>query len=74
MSVSETKASKGKSEGKSSSVINPVPEKPKLGVTEVSTRALNSLPEGASYPEGEVVNPNVRKFLAKDQAKRRGKG
>ncbi len=49
----------------------PLPEKPKYGVGEVSTRALNSLPDGGSYPEEAVAPVDLRESIRKGQQEKK---
>ena len=51
--------------------IVPLPEKPKLAVGQVSTRALNHLPDGGEYPKEPVAPVNIRESIRKGQELRR---
>ncbi len=51
----------------SKDAVVPLPEKPKLAVGEVSTRMLNSLPDGAEFPKEPVAKVNLRESIRKGQ-------
>lgn len=49
----------------------PGPERPKAAIVGgVSTRALNSLPEGFAHPEPTAKTPSVRQSIHAAQAKK----